>query len=122
MDEIILEKIDELKSMIESSDEYKILKICNENVNNSVEVIQIHQEIEALNEELENLEKVGGDSFKIEEIQKKINNLYLKMNQLDVVKEYNEAYKNLAEIYSLINFEIIYPLNINLERKKWLKF
>lgn len=111
MKDEIITQIADLKDSIIQSEEYKNFIVLNEQIKKDSKVLALSFEIDKINKQIsQNPKNIG-------ELQGFLKDKINELNNLEVVKKYNEAYLKLNEIYSMINFEIIYPLNINLENK-----
>ena len=112
----ILAKTFELKEMLMNSDTYMQLKECEKNMLDDKEcfiLLNAYQLAQGKYNDAKRFEKYGG---KVEEAQKELSELKLKVDENQLVKEYNKSYKEMRK--ELKKIESIIFKDIVKERKE----
>ena len=110
MDQILLEKVQALKSYIDNSDEIKELNHLNELLEKDEEVMKLAylKDMKLLKYE-DSLKHFKEDSEEVKQAQKELHKAKLDLDSNVLVKKYNAQYKIVKEMYDKINEEIFNP-------------
>lgn len=112
MNQILLEKVTNLKNEIENSPEVKELNRLNELLENNEEVMKLcYRKDVCISNYEDALKHFGENSNEAKEAQKLLHQAKLALDENEVVKQYNEQFKIVRKMYDKINEEIFNPFN-----------
>ena len=112
MDQNLLEKANALKKEIDSLPEVKELEHLNALLDENDEVMKLAYRKDVASTKYEDAVRFFGEnSNEAREAQKALHQAKLELDENELVKQYNEAYKKVRKIYDKINEEIFNPFN-----------
>jgi len=112
MNQILFEKVNQLKAEIANSPEVKELNRLNSLLENDEEVMKLcYKKDCAVTKYEDALKHFGENSDEAISAQKELHQAKLALDSNDLVKQYNEQFKIVRKIYDKINEEIFNPLN-----------
>ena len=112
MNQNLLDKASKLKEEINNLPEVKELERLEKLLSENEEVMKLcyKKDLCAANYE-DSLRHFGDNSEETLRVQKALHQAKLELDNNELVKQYNEQYKKVREIYSKINEEIFNPFN-----------
>lgn len=112
MNQILFDKVQELKVAIENSEEVKELNRLNALLENDEEVMKLcYRKDCAVTEYEDALKHFGENSNEALNAQKRLHEAKLALDSNEIVKKYNEQFRIVRNIYDKINKEIFNPFN-----------
>lgn len=112
MNQNLLEKATSLKEEIDSLPEIKELERLNVLLNENEEVMKLAYRKDVASTKYEDaIRFFGENSNEAKEAQKVLHQAKLALDENELVKKYNDAYKKVRKIYDKINEEIFNPFN-----------
>lgn len=110
MDQNLLEKANALKKEIDSLPEVKELEHLNALLDENDEVMKLAYRKDVASTKYEDAVRFFGEnSNEARGAQKALHQAKLELDENELVKQYNEAYKKVRKIYDKINEEIFNP-------------
>ena len=112
MNQNLLEKATSLKEKIDTLLEVKELERLNALLNENEEVMKLAYRKDAASTKYEDaIRFFGENSSEAKAAQKVLHQAKLALDENELVRKYNEAYKKVRKIYDKINEEIFNPFN-----------
>ena len=112
MNEILLNKLNELKDEISNSNEVKKLRELDALLNKNEEVMKLAYAKDMASVAYEDaLKHFGDNSQETLDAQKKLHEAKLQLDTHELVKQYNEQFKIVRKMYDKINEELFNPFN-----------
>lgn len=107
MTKSLLEKLEQLKVILKNDERVILLNEIDQKLSNDEEVMKLSYRKDAASVEFEDaLRHFTEDSLEVKSTQKKLYQAKLELDNHDLVKRYNKAYREVKKIYSYISKEI----------------
>lgn len=107
MTDSLLNKLEELKKLLDNDQRILILNKLDEELSNNEEVMRLSYKKDMASIEFDDaLKHFSESSNEVKQAQKKLYNAKLELDSHPLVRKYNKAYIDVKDLYSLINKEI----------------
>lgn len=108
----------ELKTSLKNDERVITLEKLNEQLENDEQVQILSYRLDVASREYNDILKIYDMNHEIaKEYQKRLHLAKMELDKLDIVKRYNKAYREVKELYDIVNKEIFYPFT-NFKCKK----